>query len=33
MDTIDSIEDTEILELIDNNLKWAYYERAEEIFK
>lgn len=33
MDTIDRINDTDILSLIDNNLKFAYYEIAEELFK
>ena len=33
MNTIDPIEDSEILAYIDNNLKWAYYEKGADLFK
>lgn len=32
MDTIDEIEDQDVLNFIDGNLLWAYYEKASDLF-
>ena len=32
MDTIDEIEDQDILNFIDGNLLWSYYEKATDLF-